>query len=230
MIPGLPVYIIIIFILTVILGALLFINSVKNKKKVSVIIVAWLALQGILAYKGFYQNTSGFPPRFVLAVAPAFIFIILLLLTKRGQAFVHSLDLKKLTLLHIVRLPVEITLYWLAVHKTIPWLMTFEGRNFDIIAGCTAPVIYFVCFSGQQVKNRNVLLAWNFICLGLLLNIIINAVLSAPFSFQQFAFDQPNIAVLYFPFIWLPCFIVMVVLFSHLLTIWRLLKNKKRLS
>jgi len=33
---------------------------------------------------------------------------------------------------------------------------------------------------------------WNFVCLGLLLNIVINALLSLPSAFQQFAFDQPN--------------------------------------
>ena len=40
--------------------------------------------------------------------------------------------------------------------------------------------------------------------LALLVNIVGNAILSAPFQFPQFAFDQPNHAVLYFPFIWLP--------------------------
>jgi len=47
-----------------------------------------------------------------------------------------------------------------------------------------------------------------------------------PFA-QLFAFDQPNIAILYFPFVWLPSFIVMTVLFSHLISIRRLVKNKK---
>lgn len=103
--------------------------------------------------------------------------------------------------------------------------MTFEGRNFDIIAGITAPFMYFVCFNGAVVKNKGLLLAWNFICLALLINIVVNAVLAAPFSFQKFAFDQPNIAVLYFPFVWLPSFIVMLVLFSHLVVIRRLLKR-----
>jgi len=133
--------------------------------------------------------------------------------------------LRKLTLLHIVRVPVEITLYWLATEKAVPELMTFAGRNFDIVSGITVPIIYVSCFNGSLVKNRGLLLTWNFICLGLLLNIVINAVLSAPFIFQQFAPDQPNIAVLYFPFVWLPSFIVMVVLLSHLVAIRRLLKR-----
>jgi hypothetical protein len=66
-------------------------------------------------------------------------------------------------------------------------------------------------------------LVWNFICLGLLFNIVVHAVLSAPLPFQQLAFDQPNVAILYFPYVWLPAFIVPVVLLSHLVAIRKLI-------
>ena len=69
------------------------------------------------------------------------------------------------------------------------------------------------------------ILLWNFIALVLLINIVVNAVLSAPFPFQQFAFDQPNIAVLYFPFVLLPAFIVPIVLFGHLVSIRQLVRK-----
>ncbi|TAH22438.1 MAG: hypothetical protein EAZ08_00730 [Cytophagales bacterium] len=49
------------------------------------------------------------------------------------------MPLKNLIYLNIVRIPVEIILFWLFVNKAIPELMTFEGRNLDIIAGITAP-------------------------------------------------------------------------------------------
>ena len=64
------------------------------------------------------------------------------------------------------------------------------------------------------------------IALGLLLNIVFIAIFSAPFSFQKFAFEQPNIAVLFFPFSWLPAFIVPVVLFCHLASIRQLIKHR----
>ena len=163
----------------------------------------------------------------MIVIGPAILFIILLLTTKSGRRFTDSIDLKKLTLVHIVRVPVEITLFMLSTHKLIPELMTFAGRNFDILSGITAPIVYFVCFKNSQLKNRKLLLIWNFICLGLLLNIVINALLSAPFPFQQFAFDQPNIAILYFPFTWLPCFIVMIVLYGHLAVIRQLIIYRK---
>ena len=187
--------------------------------------IVWLTITGLLAYYNFFLDTAGMPPKFILAVVPAAFLIIALLISRKGQTFTDKLDLRKLTFLHIARVPVEITLYWLATEKAVPELMTFAGRNFDIVSGITAPIIYFTCFNGSQVKNPGLLLTWNFICLGLLLNIIINAVLSAPFIFQQFALNQPNIAVLHFPFVWLPSFIVMVVLLSHLVAIRRLLKK-----
>ena len=225
MLPGLPSYMIIIFILTVILTLILFLSAVKKKTIPAVISLLWLALTGILAYNGFFQNTKGMPPHLAFVVIPAFVFVILLLVTPKGRSFTADLDLKKLTLLHIVRIPVEVTLYLLAGYKFIPELMTFAGRNFDIISGITAPVMYFLCFRESQLKHKQALLLWNFICLALLLNIVIHAILSAPFSFQQLAFDQPNVAVLYFPFIWLPSFIVIIVLLSHLVAIKKLLKK-----
>jgi hypothetical protein len=226
MLTGLPIYIIITFIITVIITYLLFIAATKNKFLPSIIIFTWLAITGILAVSGFFKDSAGMPPKFTLAVAPALFFILILFISKRSKHFINNLNLKSLTLLHIVRIPVEVVLYWLAVNKAVPELMTFEGRNFDIISGITAPVIYLICFKGEKLRNRQLLLIWNIICLGLLFIIVANAVLSAPFSIQKFAFDQPNIAVLHFPFVWLPSFIVIIVLFSHLVVIKSLLSKR----
>jgi hypothetical protein len=225
MLTNLPAYVSIIFLLTVALTFYLFALSVRRKILVSVVLLLWLLLTGILSYKGIFQNTSAIPPRLALIMIPALIVIVLLIATKKGRAFTDELDLRKITLVHIVRIPVEITLFLLASSKVVPELMTFAGRNFDILSGLTAPIIYFTCFKNSHVTNRKLLLGWNFVCLVLLLNIVINAFLSLPYPFQQFAFDQPNIAVLYFPFTWLPCFIVVIVLYSHLVAIRKLLKR-----
>ena len=227
MLTNLPDSIIVIFLLTVILTFFLFINAVRNKATAAVVLIIWLAVTGILSFKKVFQDTSTIPPRLMIVIAPAILFIILLLITQSGRRFTDSIDLKKLTLVHIVRVPVEITLFMLSTHKLIPELMTFAGRNFDILSGISAPIVYFVCFKDSRLTNRKLLLIWNFVCLGLLLNIVINALLSAPFPFQQFAFDQPNVVILYFPFTWLPCFIVMIVLYSHLAAIRQLIRYTK---
>ena len=56
--------------------------------------------------------------------------------------------------------------------------------------------------------------------------IVTTAILSAPFNFQKIGFDQPNIALFYFPFIWLPCFIVPTALLAHIVNIRKLIYNK----
>ncbi len=222
---NLPLYISVIFILTTILTVFFFYKASGNSKWVLIILPAWLVLQTFISLSGFYTVTNSFPPRFALLVLPPVLFIVVLFFSRGGRRFIDNLDIKTLTILHTTRIAVELVLFLLFIHKAIPQLMTFEGRNFDILAGVTAPFIYYFGFSGKNI-HRNVILLWNFICLGLLINIVVNAVLSAPFPFQRFGFDQPNIAVLYFPFVWLPCCVVPVILLSHLAAIRQLLKRK----
>lgn len=180
-------------------------------------------LQAILALGGFYQNTSTVPPRlFLFAVLPALLLIISLFIFAR-KSFIAPLPLKILTLLHIVRIPVELTLHALYENKMIPQIMTYEGWNFDILSGISAPIIFWLAFRDGK-PNRPILIAWNIIALLLLVNIVTIAMLTLASPIQRLAFDQSNRGVLYFPFIWLPSIIVPIVLFSHLASLWKLLR------
>jgi hypothetical protein len=227
MIENLPGYVSILFILTTFLTVGIFLHAVKRgdfnsaaAKILSFLLPFWLIFQAGLAFTGFYLKTDSLPPRLpFFAILPALLLIIALFIFARKD-FIQRLPLKILTILHVIRIPVEMVLLWLFQAGQIPQLMTFEGRNFDILSGFTAHLIYWLAFRGDT--NRLLLIIWNFMALGLLINIVANAFLSFPFSFQQFAFDQPNRAVLYFPFVWLPSVIVPVVLFCHLASLWQL--------
>jgi hypothetical protein len=231
MLSNLPLYVSVLFIFTTILTIIFFISAVKENNTiktvvlVSIVICIWLVIHAVLALNFFYTIVNTVPPRFTLMTFPPLLVILILFITKSGRRFIDSLSLKILTQLHVVRIFVEIILLWLFLYKFIPRLMTFEGRNLDILSGLSAPLIDYFGFTKNRLSKK-FMLAWNFICLLLLLNIVVNAILSAPFPFQQFGFDQPNIAILYFPFVWLPGFIVPVVLFSHLVLIRRLLKKQ----
>lgn len=236
MIENLPLYISLTFGITTITTLLVFFWGIKNSnsettrnKAIPILIglVIWLAIQSILTLKNIYKtDTNSFPPKIILlGILPAILIIIFLFTTQKGREFIDTLPLKNLTYLNIVRIPVEIVLFWLFLEKAIPELMTFEGRNFDIIAGITSPFVAYFGFKKMLLKQQTILI-WNFFCLGLLINIIINAVFSAPSPIQKFAFEQPNIAILNFPFSLLPTFIVPIVLFGHLTSIRQLLKSK----
>ena len=234
MIENLPGYISITFILTTFLTVGFFLYAVKqtvfettSAKIISFLIAFWLIFHAILSIGGFYLKTDAVPPRLLLTgVFPAFLLIILYFIFARKN-FIEKLPLKTLTILHIIRIPVEIVLFWLFQEKFVPEVMTFEGRNFDILSGLTAPIIAWLGFRNGKV-NRPLLIIWNIIALGLLVNIVTTAILSFPFPFQQMAFDQPNRGVLYFPFVLLPTVVVPLVLFSHLISLWQLLTDSRK--
>jgi len=240
MIDNLPVYISLTFGLTTMATLLVFIWTISKsksegtrKKAIPVLIglTTWLTIQAVLTYNNIYNaDINSFPPKIVLiGILPIILTIVLLFTTSKGKQFIDTLPLQNLTYLNMVRIPVEIVLYWLFLHKAIPELMTFEGRNFDILAGISAPFIAY--FGLRKTKlSRQAILIWNFICLGLLVNIVVNALFSAPSPIQKFAFDQPNIAILNFPFSWLPTFIVPIVLFGHLTSIRQLWKHKTKIE
>lgn len=232
MIESLPLYIVVVFIVTTLLTVGIFNYAGKragyNSRPanfISIFLAFWLIFQATIAITGFYQITDTTPPRlFVFGIIPVIIGIILLFILSGN--FIERLPLKTLTVIHIIRVPIELVLLWLFQNGQIPQLMTFEGRNFDILTGLTAPIIVWLAFRNETI-NRPLLIIWNILGLLLLINIVSHAVLSLPSPIQQFAFEQPNRAVLYFPFIWLPTTIVPIVLFCHLASLYKLLHKSK---
>ncbi len=218
----LPLFIGILFGLTTYLCVALFYKASHYSTLLLCIILIWLLVQTVLSTHGFYKLTQQVPPRFVLLLVPPLLVTGCLFLFPKGRLFIDSLNIRTLTILHVIRIPVEVCLYLLCMHRVIPQLMTFGGRNFDILSGISAPLVYYFGFIKKRMSKK-ALLAWNIICLGLVLHIVVNVVLSAPLPFQQFGFEQPNLALLYFPFVWLPCCVVPVVIFSHLASIRQLL-------
>jgi hypothetical protein len=232
MVESVPAYVSIVFILTTFLtvGFLLtFLRAVSldtAPSRLLVFVLAfWIPLTGIAAAAGFYQRTDLMPPRLMLfGVLPALILIFAYFVFFRSR-LIDRLPLRLLTLLHIVRIPVELVLYWLFISGLVPQVMTFAGRNFDILSGVFALAAYFLAFR-SGVANKWLLVAFNLAGLLLLANIVAIAIMSLPSPMQQMAFDQPNRGVLLFPYIWLPTVIVPIVLFSHLASLYKLVTNK----
>ncbi|WP_128548400.1 hypothetical protein [Larkinella soli] len=186
-------------------------------------LLVWLGLLLLLARNGFFLTVGTVPPRFTLTIGPPVAFVLSLLLFPAGRRFMDRCPLPAMTFLNTIRVPVELLLYGLFVYGQIPELMTFEGRNLDVLSGLTAPLAGWWATRNRPF-DRRLLLFWNFLALGLLVNIVGHAILAAPVPFQQLAFDQPNVGVLKFPYVGLPGLVVPVVLFTHLASLRQLLK------
>jgi hypothetical protein len=226
-----PAYVSIIFIVTTFATIAILLQAIKSigldklpSKILLFVLPLWIVFQTILSIGGFYQETSSTPPRIVLfGVLPAVLLIIAYLAFFRE--FVDRLPLKLLTAIHIVRIPVELTLFWLFGAGMVPQIMTFEGANFDIASGILAIIVLFIAFRGEKV-SRPVIIAFNIIGLILLSVIVTVAALSVQSPMQQMSFDQPNRAVLFFPYVFLPTIIVPIVLASHLFALYKSLRGK----
>ncbi|GAB3320417.1 hypothetical protein GCM10027511_30720 [Hymenobacter humi] len=183
-------------------------------------------MQAALAVAGFYQtHLEALPPRLVVgAILPAVLLMVAVMVSARGRRWITRLPMADLAAISVVRVGVELGLYALAAYRLVPELMTFEGRNFDILAGLTALVVEGLL--RRQQLGRGWLLAWHVASLALLANIVGLALLAAPTPAQQLAFEQPNVAVMRFPFVWLPAFIVPVVLFSHVASLYKMLRPR----
>jgi hypothetical protein len=111
------------------------------------------------------------------------------------------------------RVVVELFLWELFREGRVPVQMTFEGRNFDILVGLSAPVMAWAVARGA-VSSR-VLTVWNLAGLALLANIVIIANTSAPGPLHLNWQGPPSTFLAEPPWIWLPAFLVPLAFFGH---------------
>lgn len=198
------------FILLSLLSLILFYFGTGKDKRLFSFFAIWQLIIGSVALTGFFEKHPLSLPAVMFGTIVLTIYIL-----RKIKYQKPSISL--LLSIHILRIPVELILFILFLNGKIPKLMTFEGWNFDIISGITALILLlYVLFSRKSIP-KIVLQLWNFMGLILLFTIVTLAILSAPLPIQQFAFDQPNIAVLSFPYCHLATCVVPIVLMSHIL-------------
>lgn len=223
MINQLPLWAELMFLLSVLFSLFYFYVSNAKPSKMLLLIIVYGTIQSLLSYSGFYLVQETTPPRFLLVLVPLVLCILIGLLPISLRWVSQARNLKISSFIHVVRIPVEIVLHQLFIAGLIPQLMTFEGRNFDILVGISAPIIGFLYL--KEKVGKKFMITWNIIGLFFVLFIVINAVLSIETPLQQFAFDQPNKGVLYFPYVLLPVIIVPIVIYTHITDIIKLLRG-----
>ena len=214
------------FILITALSIWLFYQALGRSSRFLLTALIWSLCLSFLAIQGFFLETDTIPPRIMLAVLPTLAYVMYTLV-KHDLAKINPLYLLGI---HSIRIPVELTLYGLFLASLIPEIMTFSGWNLDILVGISAVLILVYQWRTGKHLSRNVLIVWNVLGLGFLLTIVGIAILSAPLPFQQLAFEQPNVAVLRFPYVLLPGVVVPLVLLSHLLSLKYVLRLRGKSS
>ncbi len=196
--------------------------AVEKQKSIqfrtTLVMVIWAVVVSVMSMSGFAQRFDLFPLNLAPWLLIPLVGILFITFSSGMKHLLTFIPLKVLTHLQVFRVFVEILLWMLFLQNLLPVQMTFEGRNFDILAGITAPVVAYL-FS----ENRKVLIAWNLISLGLLINIVTIALLSTPSPIRVFFNEPSNTIVTLFPFVFLPTFLVPLAYGLHFLSLRKLL-------
>ncbi|MBS1491945.1 MAG: hypothetical protein JST55_00460 [Bacteroidetes bacterium] len=204
--------------------------STESQKKISLYFLSavtlWIIFVSVLSLKGFFLDFSTTPPKIFIVLIIPLITTIYFLISKRTNKILTAVPEEWLIYIQSFRIIVEILLWMLLLNNLLPVQMSFEGRNFDIIAGLTAPVIAYFCYTKKKWSST-VALVWNFIGLALLLNIVIIAILSMPTKLRVFMNEPSNTIVANFPIIFLPAILVPVAYAIHLFSIKQILLKRK---
>lgn len=185
---------------------------------IAVGLAIWLTYAGTLGFLGVVANPNLRSPGPALLLIPVFLFVALYLARADGALRVAtSIPLGWLMGLQAFRVIVELFLHQLWKDGLAPRMLTYEGANFDIAIGLSAPFIAWLYTRG--LMREQAALAWNILGLAMLANIAVRALLTAPGPFQFITSDVPNLAVGTFPFTYIPGFMAPLALVLHVLSI-----------
>lgn len=181
-------------------------------------LAAWLGYAGLLGYFEIVGDADLRPPGTAFLVLPVFLFVFLVLArSKAGARVAAAFPLLLLIGAQAFRVPVELFLHQLWLDGLAPRMLTYEGANFDILVGLSAPLIAIMTTRGRFGKA--IALFWSVGGLASLANVAVRALLTAPGAANIIHAEVPNLAIGTFPFTYIPGFFAPLALVLHVLAI-----------
>lgn len=211
MIPG-PVSLA-VFFLCIVAGTTVLLAA--QSKPLGRGLLGWLALTGIAGWFGLVGDFHRVPPPMLGLLLASVVLAAVAAWSASGTRLLAKAGIVWLIGMQAFRILVEMFLDWGHRVDLVPIQMTFEGRNWDIVSGLSAAGVAWL--ASRKQAPRWLILAWNCVGVALLLNIVAIAILSVPTPLRRFHNEPANTFIAYFPYIWLPAFLVQLALFGHLL-------------
>jgi hypothetical protein len=197
----------------------------KSRLKTTLLVSlgTWTVFVSLWALSGIMADFTRFPFNFMPVIIIPLITMIVITLSPAFKTIVQHIPAHHIIRLQSFRFFVELLLWALFVANAVPVQMTFEGRNFDILAGITAPLIAWLSYKGKI--SRSLVIMWNFVCLALLINIVTIAILSTPSPIRMFTNEPANTIVAMFPVCFLPGLLVPLAYTLHFFSLRQLLSG-----
>ncbi len=191
---------------------------VRTARLVMLALPLWLVYVGLLSWRGVVADATLRPPGVSFILLPVFVFISLFAVrSASGLQMAVSFPIGLLIGAQAFRVPVELGLHRLWVEGLVPWLMTYQGGNVDILIGLSAPFVARLATRGSA--RRRLALGWNVLGLMALLNIIVRSALTAPGPLNVVHSEVPNLAIGTFPYTFLAGFFAPMAVLLHVLSL-----------
>ncbi|MCD6012171.1 MAG: hypothetical protein K0Q79_2033 [Flavipsychrobacter sp.] len=224
-------------ILTVVLAIVLFVYSVnvvskaysadKRKRflfKAALVIFGWLAYVTFISLTGIFTDTS-LPPRIpLLLVLPTFLFFIYFFRNRHFKPLIAQTPATWPVYFQSFRIFVELLIWQAYLNDILPKEASFEGYNFDVMIGITAPLVGYFLFRNGVPKSKSLIILWNiagFITLAIVVSILISQAYF--YSIWGLTESAVNKGFGLFPYTLLAGFLMPAAMFMH---IFSLVKTK----
>ena len=191
-----------------------WLSPARHPGRAMLVITAWVALLGYLSLAGYFTNFRSLPPRILPAVILPLVAGLLFLRLPGARDLLARTPPQWPIYLQAFRVVMELILWLLYLQHRVPVIMTFEGRNADILVGLTAIPVGYLCFV-RRVWPPRVALWWNVVGILILLNVVVHAQLSTPSPLRVFVTNPPVTFIAYWPYILLPGFLVPLAWLLH---------------
>ena len=185
-------------------------------------ILFWLSILSWLAHYGFFEDFETLPPKILVSILPPLFLTLYLMCSKHFWKILKVIPPAKLVQVQAFRIPMEIMLWLGLCGGFVPFQMTFEGFNYDIVVGITAVIAANVFFGKRFYKLQGII--WNVFGILLLATIVFIASVSTPSPLRIFNNEPANTFISQVPFIWVTGFIVPFALAMHLFSLRQLLR------
>jgi hypothetical protein len=188
---------------------------------------AWLAVTAGLAMGGVLDAYAR-PPRWPLLPLIAFAAIVLLTRSAAASRLLSAVPPAWPIAAQTFRVGVELALFALYAAGRAPVQITFEGRNFDVLVGLSAPWIGWLVAT-KRIGSRGAV-AWNVLGLAVLANTVGTLASSAPGPLHLDWPGAPFTAIATWPIVWLPGFLMPTAVFLHVVSLRQNLRRLRAAS
>ncbi len=201
------------------------VDASARATRLAAAIVAWLAVLAALASSGLLARFDLRPPPMFLVLGGALALFTFVGRRPEAGALLDAAPRAWPVAMQTMRVPIELMLYSLFAAGRLPIHLTFEGRNFDVLVGLSAPLVAYLVHTRRA--GSRVLLVWNVASLALLANIVGMAITTMPGPLHLPWAGVENTVVAELPFVFLPGFLVPLALFGHVASLRQLARGER---